>query len=48
VNRRPTQAAGRSWRKWEDPVVYRRPWLPDLAFWALCIAVGALVGLEAR
>lgn len=43
--RRPTREAGSSWRKWTDPVVYRRPWGPDLFLWAMCVLVGALAGL---
>lgn len=43
--RRPSHAAGYSWRKWEDPIMrYRRPWSPDLAFWWACLMTGALFG----
>lgn len=45
--RRQTRAAGYSWRKWEDPIVYRRPWLYDVLFWALCVTLGAVVGAVA-
>lgn len=45
LDARPTHAAGDSWRKWEDPIVYARPWAPDLALWALFVIVGILAGL---
>ena len=45
LNARPTHAAGDSWRKWEDPIVYRRPWAPDLGLWAVCIILGIVAGV---
>jgi hypothetical protein len=38
--RRVTRAAGYSWRTWDDPIAYRRPWRWDLLFWGACIDVG--------
>jgi Mrp family chromosome partitioning ATPase len=39
IFRRPTRAAGYSWRKWEDPIVYtgllREARLLHLGFWVL-------------
>lgn len=41
--RRPAHAAGTSWRKWEDPVVYKR--LNGPRVWVWSIALGAWLGL---
>jgi len=47
--RRPTHAAGYSWRKWEDPlthapIVYPE-WMWVLLFWLTCINAGALTAV---
>lgn len=54
--RRSSEAAGKSWRKWQAD-----PWQTEmedeklrdqlvrfLAFWAACVAVGAALGLIVR
>ena len=46
ITRRHAQEAGRSWRKWGDPIVQARPRrLRAVVFWLLCIDLGALAGL---
>ena len=46
MNRRPTHAAGSSWRKSEDPITYyRRAFGPDLLFLASCALFGASAAL---
>ncbi len=40
--RRNAHAAGNSWRKWDDPIVYR---LDALVVWTWSIALGAWAGL---
>jgi hypothetical protein len=41
--RRATHSAGYSWRKWEDPIVYRR--LPQWTVWGWSIVIGASAAL---
>lgn len=49
--RRPTHAAGYSWRKWEDPIVLNggreRGLLSasTVLFWVVCAEAGALAAL---
>ena len=48
MNRRPTHAAGYSWRKWEDPIqdaVTPVPLLDTTLYWLVCVVVGALAAL---
>lgn len=42
--RRNAHAAGRSWRKWDDPIVYR---YDSLLVWTWAIAIGAWAGIIA-
>ena len=51
--RRPASAAGTSWSKWEDPLVYGRypsraeRWRGPVLFWLTCIDLGLFFGLLA-
>lgn len=50
--RRATHAAGLSWRKWQDPLMYGAPgarhsFVGLFLFFALCAEVGAVLGLVA-
>jgi hypothetical protein len=43
--RRQAHAAGYSWRKWQDPIVYRPSRLFVGLFWATCLEAGAVAAL---
>lgn len=50
MDRRPTHAAGYSWRKWQDPLIYgveRIDWVAAGLFWVLCLQLGAILGVLA-